>query len=162
KIGLVIVARTRCTIIAPARAERDSVECNDGRAIPGAEAQMAAARGDHGSALLRDRELDAGLTRCGAIIGALACAKIDDANQAKRPKHGIVECAAARDVADPQRNMIEHCDLRRMSTGIYGSCDDGVTSFSPCGRRDERSSLWRWRASTDARRMRGLYPRRQT
>jgi len=114
-IGRVIMSWSGLAVVAPAGGKRRGVERIDGPAIPGTETQMAAARRNDGARLLGNRKLNAGRTRCGTIIGTLPAAKIDDPYQPERSQGCIVERAAARDVADSERNMNQHGNSRLLA-----------------------------------------------
>jgi hypothetical protein len=52
---------------------------------------MAAARRHDRAGLFRDRELNAGRARGGAVVRTLAAAKIDNPHQSERPQSRIVK-----------------------------------------------------------------------
>jgi hypothetical protein len=83
----------------------------DRRAVGSAEAEVRAGNGGPHIGFDGDGEFYAERARHCAIIGTAAPAEIDDPYEPERTQRRVVESATPIDVADTQRNVIEHCIL---------------------------------------------------
>lgn len=106
-IGVILPPKTWLTVAAAAGMKGRRVKGLHRRSIGRAETQVHATRRHYTSRLDGDRELDAERARHRTIVRA-PLLKIDDANNPKRPQHSIVEATAALQVADGERNVVEH------------------------------------------------------
>src|SRR5262249_51815097 len=111
-VGVVVRAQPRRAVVASAFGQCRGVKSLDRLAIGSTEAEMRAGNGRSDVGFACDGEFHAEGARHRAVVRAAAIAEIDDANEPEGAQGGGVEAAAATDVADAERDVIEHRVLR--------------------------------------------------
>ena len=108
--GMILGPQSRLAVVHPASRERGGMERAYPRPIRRPEAQMSATAGLDYARLRRDRELDTVRMRHGAVIGPTAL-EVEQTHQPQWTQRGIVELAAALQVSNAERDVIEDCVL---------------------------------------------------
>ena len=99
-VSVILRSKSRRSVVAPSRRERRRVESVDGGAVGSTEADMCTWNRRSHPGFAGDGEFNTDRPRCGAIIGTTAFAEINDAYEANRTEHCVVEAPATSDIGD--------------------------------------------------------------
>jgi hypothetical protein len=83
----------------------------DRGSIGGTETQMRPGDWRPQIRLACDGEFDPEGSQRGAVIRTAAIAEIDNAVESEWTKRSIIEAAAALDIGDAERDMVQHCSV---------------------------------------------------
>jgi hypothetical protein len=110
-VRVIVRPKPRRPIVAPAGYERRRMKGIDRGPIGGTETQMRPGDWRPQIRLACDGEFDPEGSQRGAVIRTAAIAEIDNAVESEWTKRSIIEAAAALDIGDAERDMVQHCSV---------------------------------------------------